>query len=498
MSETMNFHVLIRADAGGSLGTGHVARMLALAQAISAQGGTAIFACASCPEPLAQRLRDQGFPFHAINAEPGSAQDAAQTLELARREGAPWAVLDGYHFRETYQATLKKAGLKVLCVDDYGHCEVWNADAVLNHNLYAPERSFTSTVEGFSMLRGTHYALLRQEFLNQPPWEPKPGRLENLLVTMGGVDADNATARVLDLLESVEGDPLHVRVIAGAGNPNLGSLLQHQSRHHLEIIPPVDDMPSQFRWADGIISAGGGTYLEWLLFHLKAAVVTIADNQEPVVAELRRQHLAVCLGWPSEWQPPTSALALLQRMIDNSPPEEVRFPEIDGYGAHRVAAFLGGRLLFRPAAPADARRYFDWANDPAVRANSLTRDEITWENHFGWFQRRLADGKTRLWVCEDPLDGPVGQVRFEPRPEGGFQLSYSLDGRFRGRGLALPVLSGALQRLDCQDGVFAQIKRENPASLKALERAGFRILTPDGPADQSVVEMVWFPSTIGA
>lgn len=487
--------VLIRADAGGHLGIGHVTRMIALAQAIMDLGGKAAIACASCPESLGKRIIGEGIPFHRLEAEPGGTQDRSLTLDLARSSGASWLVVDGYHFTGEYQQAVRDAGHKLMCVDDYGHCDLWHADAILNHNLYAPERAFISSAPDCAILAGPRFALLRREFLDVRPAAHGTGPLRKLLVTLGGVDHDNATGRVLDLLENISSS-LEIRVLVGAGNPHRESLRQRTSRHHLEISGPSDDMPAELSRVDGVISAGGGTCFEWLRYNLPAAVVTIADNQEPVTAALARHGWAVSLGWPRNWEEPAPAISALERFIANDSGPR-RSSVVDGQGARRAAAVvLEMPFFFRQATPDDALLYFAWANDPDTRANSLSSAEIPLENHLRWFSSRLASADAMLLVCEDPLRGPIGQVRFEKLEDGRHLLSYSLDRAFRGRKLSLPMLTTSLRRLSGEtNGILAKAKTGNAASLKTLRQAGFHDLPS---STEEVAELLLPPEILSA
>ena len=129
--------LLIRADGGPQIGTGHLMRCLALAQQWLRMRGPVTFVLAEDAPAFSTRLRSEGGDRRLIAVPPASAADAEATLGLAAELGARWIVCDGYHFGAAYQRQLKAGGCKLLFVDDYGHGEDYCADLVLNQNLYA-------------------------------------------------------------------------------------------------------------------------------------------------------------------------------------------------------------------------------------------------------------------------------------------------------------------------------------------------------------------------
>jgi UDP-2,4-diacetamido-2,4,6-trideoxy-beta-L-altropyranose hydrolase len=50
--------------------------------------------------------------------------------------------VNGYQFTREYQGTIKYAGCKVLFFDDFGHCDHYSADLVLNQNLEVNENLY--------------------------------------------------------------------------------------------------------------------------------------------------------------------------------------------------------------------------------------------------------------------------------------------------------------------------------------------------------------------
>jgi UDP-2,4-diacetamido-2,4,6-trideoxy-beta-L-altropyranose hydrolase len=213
--------LLIRADANLAMGTGHVMRCLALAQAWQDIGGTAAFAMADPCTWARERLMKESVEVIGISAS-STEEDARQTAEIARHQAAVWVVVDGYQFGADYQRTLKSAGFKILFVDDYGHAGCYCADLVLNQNVSADESAYEHREPYTRLLLGPQYCMLRREFNSWRAWRRKiaPSGYR-VLVTMGGSDPEGVTERAIAALNSIEDDHLEGTVVVGGGNPRL-------------------------------------------------------------------------------------------------------------------------------------------------------------------------------------------------------------------------------------------------------------------------------------
>src|SRR5262249_46041186 len=130
-------NLLVRADADARMGTGHVMRCLALAQAWREVGGAVTFRTACTVPGLIARLAEAGARVEAVKEVSARPDDADRTRETAERLGAGWLVLDGYHFSGEFQKRVRGDGARLLALDDYGHAEQYWADLVLNQNLHA-------------------------------------------------------------------------------------------------------------------------------------------------------------------------------------------------------------------------------------------------------------------------------------------------------------------------------------------------------------------------
>ncbi|HEY2990940.1 MAG TPA: UDP-2,4-diacetamido-2,4,6-trideoxy-beta-L-altropyranose hydrolase [Candidatus Binatia bacterium] len=292
--------LVFRADSSVAIGTGHVMRCLALAQAWSDAGGKACFLTANENGALETRLRSEGCEVVRPAAVPGSADDAQWTADWAKKNGAPWAVIDGYHFGVEYQRALRDSGLRLLCIDDNGHAERYCADIVLNQNLYADEALYENREPQTRLLLGCRYLLLRREFFKWRDWMRKiPEMARKLLVTFGGADAGNATLKAIESLRRLERRDLEIKIVVGPAYAHVDALRRETERAtgRVELLTAVRDVPALMAWADVAISAGGSTCWEIAFMGLPACIVVLADNQSPVADVLEKRGAAINLGW---------------------------------------------------------------------------------------------------------------------------------------------------------------------------------------------------------
>jgi spore coat polysaccharide biosynthesis predicted glycosyltransferase SpsG len=156
--------LVVRADASTAIGTGHVMRCLALAQAAKQNGDRPIFVMADCSRAIADRLSTEGMKAIEIEAQPGSVEDCQKTIEIACKLNIKYLVLDGYQFKTKYQETIAEVGFDFVLLDDYGHSESYCASWILNQNIYANDSFYKQRSPDTQLLLGTRYALLRREF----------------------------------------------------------------------------------------------------------------------------------------------------------------------------------------------------------------------------------------------------------------------------------------------------------------------------------------------
>lgn len=346
--------LLIRADANAVTGTGHVGRCLALAQAWQAAGGASTFVMADPAPLIVSRLAVEDMAFAEAEQSPGSESDACATVELARATQATAIVLDGYQFDAAFQAALGEAGLLVV-IDDEGGSGHYSADIVVNQNLHAGEHLYPSRKPSTRLLLGVDYALLRQEFL---AWagRARPARhhSKRVLVTLGGSDPGNVTARIVDGVLQAGFDP-SVRVIAGPANPHqaeLGAAVECYRTGGTDVVllQAVDDMATEMAWADVAVSAAGSTCWELASMGIPGLVVSLAPNQRPIAAGLAQLGIVEDLG-PEERVVATDVSRALSAIMAD-PGRRAQMAAqgrslVDGRGAERVVAAIAAEATTR-------------------------------------------------------------------------------------------------------------------------------------------------------
>jgi UDP-2,4-diacetamido-2,4,6-trideoxy-beta-L-altropyranose hydrolase len=481
--------LLIRADSGPRIGTGHIMRMLALGQAWKRLRGQTTFVCdKNIPQALVRRISREGFQLFQIANGNGDRQDACDTCEIARAIQPDWIVLDGYRFDDGYQKQIAQTKSPLMVLDDLGHRRHRFADLVLNQSSPTASVSDQAALDR-SYLIGPQYALLRSEFaVCEPPIRrPFFAQARRILVNFGGEDPDNWSLRVLRWLSELNQPRLVVDCVIGACYPHADSLVRFKksANMHLRVHRNVDRMSQLMQIVDLAISATGSTCYELARFGVPTIAIPIAENQKGLFESLQRFNAVI--GLP-DWRANDEAKVLktirqvirdreLRRKVS-----EAAQVVVDGQGARRVAQRLASTCYrLRSAQPDDAQLVWSWRNDPEVRAVSFSHDRIPFRQHQAWMHRQIQQENVAFWIAEDKQQRTVGAIRFNLGPDGSSRISIILDPSRRGQGLGTILIRRAAEKLFASgvtDQVVAQVRPINVASERAFRKCGFRLIHP--------------------
>ncbi|MEH2258806.1 UDP-2,4-diacetamido-2,4,6-trideoxy-beta-L-altropyranose hydrolase [Nostoc sp.] len=476
-------NLVFRVDASTQIGTGHLMRCLALAQAWQNTEKQAIFLMSNSVPTLEQRLLSEGIKVVHLSVPWGSIEDARETTSFARQLDANWLVADGYHFGAEYQRVIKDAGLSLLFIDDYAHADHYYADMVLNQNIYAHEGLYANREPYTQLLLGLKYALLRREFWQWRGWEREtPTIARKVLVTLGGSDPDNVTLKVIKALQLVELDVLETVVVVGGSNPHYEQLQSASldSRFPIHLKRNVTNMPELMAWADVAIASGGSTSWELAFMGLPSIVLVLADNQRAIAQKLDEMGVSIYLGWHEDVSVAEIGSAVTDLLIvAHTRVEITRRGQklVDGEGSKRVLRNLETKLLkLRCACREDCRLLWEWSNDPEVRAVSFCTKSIPWKDHIQWFQSRLYSQNSIFYIGVDINDVPIGQIRYDIEGDKAI-ISISIDKKFRYQGYSQNLINLGCKQIFFDykiKRIYAYIKPDNKVSIKAFDKAGFQ------------------------
>jgi len=131
------------------------------------------------------------------------------------------------------------------------------------------------------------------------------------------------------------------------------------------------------------------------------------------------------------------------------------------------------KIVIRDVNLNDVNLLFDWANDELTRKNSFNSNEISFKEHEQWFTSKLKNSNS-LFFIGMINSSPIGLVRYEVGEENTI-VSISIDKNFRGKKLAPSLLKEAAMsyfKIN-KKPILAYIKKENIASVKSFEKAGY-------------------------
>ncbi len=331
----------IRADGDNTIGTGHLMRCLALADAWQRAGGIARLHCAAIPDAIRDRYRGMGV---RVDIRPAwSAADVAT--------GADVVLLDGQHLPDTELSALSGTRVPLVVIDDHGWRPRYPCALVLNQNAYAEPGLYAGKTTA-ELCLGPRWCLLRREFADPAP-RVVSDRVERVLILMGGADPTGRSALALDATEraarALPGD-IEAVLVVGAANPALDALTRHAAglRIRAAVHHDVRNLVPLMASADLAISAAGSTI--WELAALGTPMILGAQNEgeRGTAAVLAVRGAALDLGLLDRLDVERLVQAIVEVAGDVALRKRMSRAGqalVDGRGADRTAARIAGLFM---------------------------------------------------------------------------------------------------------------------------------------------------------
>lgn len=296
---------VFRVDASIQIGTGHVFRCLALANGLSSQGHECLFVCRenqghlgnaivnqghglrTLPSPTNNLSRKESLAFDENATWLGVAweEDVDQTIDEIKFFQAEWLVIDHYALCADWERKIARVVPNIMVIDDLAN-RPHECTLLLDQNLGRGKADYEGFLSsGCHQLIGPKYALLRPEFRNLRGHSlnrRKDESIRRILISLGGVDRDNLTGQIVEVISSLRFiSGVELDIVMGKNAPFLDDLRHKLSKLKVRATLSVDavDMAQRMSLADFSIGAGGGTSWERACLGLPAVVVVLAENQ---------------------------------------------------------------------------------------------------------------------------------------------------------------------------------------------------------------------------
>lgn len=490
--------VVFRVDASLMIGSGHVMRCLVLADELKLKGHDIAFACMPLEGDMRSFISERGFRVITLTAPQVaiiSTHDADYESWLQKDvdvdaqdflrsvSSADLVITDHYAIGEQWQKRVKSAlGCYLFAIDDLARRH--HADLILDQTLGRQPEDYSDSAT--HVLAGSQFALLSPSFFKQRQaalLRQFPNDLPKILISMGGIDAPNATLSVLKAL--CDKVSANFTVLLSPRAPHFQAVKQWcASRPHVEHKEFVTDMASLMLSHDIAIGAPGTTSWERACLGLPNIIIPIAENQRMICQQLAIHGASLSLEIN---QIPHSLYNAYQKIVEHwASFKAANLTLCDGLGTRRVGLEIDyllnngsdGVFLSR-ASLDDIERIYTWQCHPETRRYALNPHIPTWEEHKAWMTNKLQSACDYYYMVIDRINNhKVGVVRLDRMDQGEYLVSIFIDPQHYGKGIAHKALA-ALDSLHSNVTLHATVLKENLASQNLFQKAGYQKINQD-------------------
>lgn len=220
----MNTTIVFRGDGNPAIGLGHIYRLISFAESIRSNFKTICLTHQSSKDYdiLLKDSFDEVVYFK---------RNDLQIIKAYREIGINLVVIDGYNFDYAYQATIKKFGYNLICIDDSLKGR-FSADAIVNHNLGVLESDYEKEIYTKTFL-GFDYLLVRNVFFKSAQTIADRSK-DRILISMGGTDFNNISMTILKIMAELQ-IKNEIFVVVGLANQRYQELIDFAKKSSLKI-----------------------------------------------------------------------------------------------------------------------------------------------------------------------------------------------------------------------------------------------------------------------
>jgi len=290
---------LIRVDASEEIGSGHLMRMVALAELLSDSGNKVHFLTIEYSKKILEVIRKEAYQINLIDGPFSEDRDSVAIVDLAKKINANWIVLDGYHFSSKYEKIIKEkvSEVKLMRFEDTPIRHHF-ADVLVSQNFSSNNMKF-STEPYTKLLLGLEFLILRREFRkgNIRPKIKSNKYPKKILITLGGgtPEADEAGLKILEALSNVESRDLEISFVAGKFSKGT-NIFKHTLKPGHTFLEHCDDMAYQMTNTDIALVSGGSSMWELMSIGVPFLAIALNSIQESYLKMMCEKGLCSYLG----------------------------------------------------------------------------------------------------------------------------------------------------------------------------------------------------------
>lgn len=497
-------NVCLRVDSSFSIGSGHIMRCLSLAKSLNKLGAQCTFISKKHSGNIIEKIGQSGFDFKVIAAPVQSndyvideklwlggnqLDDAKEFVSLINEDikKPDIIVVDHYSLDEEWEEIVKQyfPSARLVVIDDLCNRK-HRCDLLIDQTYKRKAEEYALLTENnCKVLAGTQHALinplfqkLRKQSINKKSLLDKP---RTLMITMGGVDAQNVTGTILDYLELADFTNFtKITVILGIACPHASKIrLQAQkSKYYIDVLSNVTNMAELMLEHDCSIGAMGGTTWERCSMAQPAVNIAIANNQRTIVQNLLNEG-AIVLDANNFSQ--TELCTAVENLIMNYQEQRILAMNIcDGLGIMRdvqeiipLPAKDSHNVTLRLATEDDIDFVYQLQCEPQTRRFARNPEIPEYVNHVSWMKDRLSNVESVFYIIEH--DGPCGVLRLDPiqHISATHEISILLTTSKHGKGIATAAIKRALM-LHTDFSVLEPVLPEDYTSHKLFNSIGFK------------------------
>ena len=135
-------------------------------------------------------------------------------------------------------------------------------------------------------------------------------------------------------------------------------------------------------------------------------------------------------------------------------------------------------IVIKKANKDNLENIFNWRNDSYTRKMFFNSKIITLDNHKKWFNKNLNSKKSHMYICENDKVA-IAFVYLKLIQKNYFEISINVNPKYRGLGFSSKIISKTINlfsslKINKKFNIVAKIKKNNPKSLRAFIRSGFK------------------------